>query len=82
MLEYCVRSHNTTESHLAAWPKLGSNGFREGICATIPYATIWVIWCIHNAMIFNSEVFSVEKAVARIKWTVWVWMELSRAMGA
>ncbi|KAF5191323.1 hypothetical protein FRX31_019089, partial [Thalictrum thalictroides] len=44
----------------------------------LPYATLWVLWCIRNHIIFENGVLDVEKAISRVKATIWAWLDMLR----
>ncbi|KAF5188129.1 hypothetical protein FRX31_022284, partial [Thalictrum thalictroides] len=66
------------EMLLYSWPKLDMSEFCQRIWVILPYAFVWVIWCMRNDIIFNNADFHADKAAEAIKATVWSWLEISK----
>ncbi|KAF5203667.1 hypothetical protein FRX31_006745, partial [Thalictrum thalictroides] len=63
---------------LKFWPNIDLTEFSHYIWAILPYAIMWVIWCLRNDAIFNNADFLCEKVVITIKATIWSWLEISK----
>ncbi|KAF5194326.1 hypothetical protein FRX31_016087 [Thalictrum thalictroides] len=63
---------------LNSWPKLDMSEFCQRIWVILPYAFVWVIWCMRNDIIFNNADFHGDKAAEAIKATAWSWLEISK----
>ncbi|KAF5193659.1 hypothetical protein FRX31_016754, partial [Thalictrum thalictroides] len=63
------------------WPTWNSRDVATEIWACLPYAVIWTIWRIRNAVIFDDVSTVAGMAVQNIKSAIWQWLNMSlRAM--
>ncbi|KAF5193311.1 hypothetical protein FRX31_017102 [Thalictrum thalictroides] len=71
-----ILNHDNPKAFLTNWPKLNNRGIGEASWCLVPYATLWVVWCIRNHIIFENGVFEVEKVIMRVKGTIWAWLDM------
>ncbi|KAF5192441.1 hypothetical protein FRX31_017972 [Thalictrum thalictroides] len=66
---------------LQNWPTWNNRDVATEIWACLPYAIIWTVWRIRNAVIFHDAPATAGMAMQNIQSATWQWLNMSlRAM--
>ncbi|KAF5196464.1 hypothetical protein FRX31_013948 [Thalictrum thalictroides] len=72
-----IFNHDGPKSFLVNWHMINNRGIGEASWRLLPYATLWVLWCVRNHKIFENGGSDADKVVLRVKGTIWAWLDMT-----